>query len=270
MKIDQLLEFEMNPRAQARYDKAGDELAKEREVSKKKSTSDVNLGKDPSVVPNTSASPVQWGTGQGAYSSQSPYKDVKTSVNGTPVVATGNAVAPMGNTAPKATWKDKAVDAARGVGNALTTGAKAVAKHAPAVGQGISNVAQGVGTAGTGIAKAAGDIASQTAGGITQTIGAAGGGLVHGFKTASRGNKFMSKDPNVNPIDRAREITGYQPTYQQQVANKDKEDAERMEKYKRASGGSSSDDADLNAQQSDEIDQLKARLDSIEQLVRAR
>ena len=80
----------------------------------------------------------------------------------------------------------------------------------------------------------------------------------------------MSKDPNVNPIDRAREITGYQPTYQQQVANKDKEDAERMEKYKRASGGSSSNDADLTAQQSDEIDQLKARLDSIEQLVRAR
>lgn len=272
MKIYQLLELEMNPRAQARYDKAGEELAREKEAAKEKDTANVNLGHNPSVVPNLTPSPVQWSSGQGSYSSQSPYKDVKTSVNGTPIsTPSTNAVAPVSATEP--TWKDKAAGLARTAGNALTTGAKAVAKHAPAVGQGISDVAQGVGTAGTGIAKAAGDIGAQVAGGLTQTLGAAGGGLVHGFKTASKGNKFMSNDPNVNPISRAREITGFQPTYQQQVADKEKQDQARLDRYKNAAGGGSQsggDKSNIDAHQQDELDQLKSRLDSIEQLVRAR
>lgn len=85
---------------------------------------------------------------------------------------------------------DRLKKVAGAVGSAMKTGAQAVAKNAPAVGQGISNVARGLGTAGTGIVKGAGDIASQAVGGATQAVGAGLGGVVHGYKAARGGQQF--------------------------------------------------------------------------------
>lgn len=137
---------------------------------------------------------------------------------GTTAPATAPVTTPATTTAPS-TQPNKFGQIAKAVGKAGLSGLKAVGKAAPGVIGAVGNI-------GSSAVQAAGNIAAQGASGITQTLGAAGGGLVHGYKTARGGQPFRSPATT--------------------------------------SAASSS----VAGQQ--ELDQLKARLDRIEQLITRR
>lgn len=68
----------------------------------------------------------------------------------------------------------------------------------PGIGSKIGNALKGTGSALGSFARGLGNVASQTVGGVAQTVGAAGGGLKRGYQGAAAGDNFSKTASNTS------------------------------------------------------------------------